>query len=428
MLFEVLVALPFGVPPHPREHYERKLQELSGLIGNDTSINMTIGYWRHSTDEIVTAPASMAGLSEHFNATILTATVQMVTNIVSDDMPAPPIEPPPPPPAPPQNPEGATVLEAGFVAACPAGQMSGASGDCVVCPSGSYCVGGSAFPCERGTWHELIGSNSPENCTRCPSEGSTCNSDVVEILPGYFMWSKYDGASYPCAQVAACKGGTQFGNESCAEGHTGVLCGRCKENFYRGRWSCLPCDAVGQDDEMDAGVGMAIFFPLIAMTFTLFVLFYLRALNLDPKYAQTVSSWLGGSSGGRGLKRQYERFNAWLRPLIPIASGLFKSILSYSQCLSAVRRFEQVVWPPMFEEFMTVFEIADLELFSVVPAECLGRTRLGYPMELYATLSFPIMVFTIPFVMLWTLALFRTRRRKKAWERACEQYSHSRSY
>ena len=77
---------------------------------------------------------------------------------------------------------------------------------------------------------------------------------------------------------------------------------------------------------------------------------------------------------------------------------------------------------------MTVFEIADLELFSVVPAECLGRTRLGYPMELYATLSFPIMVFTIPFVMLWTLALFRTRRRKKAWERACEQYSHSRSY
>jgi len=65
------------------------------------------------------------------------------------------------------------------------------------------------------------------------------------------------------------------------------------------------------------------------------------------------------------------------------------------------------VWPQMFVEFMAKFEILDLELFSMVPAECLGKQRLGFPMELYATLAFPILVFLVPFLLLWCFALFR---------------------
>ena len=410
--FTITIALPYAGILHPEEFWHRKLNELAEIVGNETTIQMSVEVWRHPDDQIVEAPESMAGLSAHFNSTVMRSTVQQILEVI--DAPTPPSVPPMPPPDP-ATPDGASqtfleagqgVLEAGRVAACPTGEQN-VGDECFPCQQGAYCVGGQPFPCEAGTWHEITGSNSSADCISCPSTGSRCSGASVTLEPGFFMWTKYDAKSFACAQTRACLGGTQFGNESCAEGHTGVLCGRCIDNYYRGRWNCLPCEMVGADDKMDSGVGMAIFLPLAAIIGILLILLYLRALDPPVEMANAFGKRVSTFGCGRWLVGRYRRMWQLLLPLLPIASGLFKTFLSYSQCLSAIRRFEEVVWPQMFVEFMAKFEILDLELFSMVPAECLGKQRLGFPMELYATLAFPILVFLVPFLLLWCFALFR---------------------
>ena len=42
-----------------------------------------------------------------------------------------------------------------------------------------------------------------------------------------------------------CSGGTDLGNESCADGHDGVLCGYCKDTYYKSRRTCETCNDGG---------------------------------------------------------------------------------------------------------------------------------------------------------------------------------------
>ena len=241
----------------------------------------------------------------------------------------------------------------------------------------------------------------------------------MSVSAGYFMWTASENVSYPCAQHLACRGGSTnardgfpdgdaFGNNSCAVGHTGVLCGTCKPNYYRGKRQCLPCDGVGEDAEMDSTTGMAIFLPLLFIAFFLGCSLYLNAFSIDINSTWTACYWrLKQVPLLREAMRRLERAYAKMLPLLPISTGLFKAILSYSQCtrraltappepmaactaarhgtrltadacappllptgLSAVDRFEQIRWPPVFvDPFMRALQVFDLELFAMVPME-----------------------------------------------------------
>lgn len=48
-----------------------------------------------------------------------------------------------------------------------------------------------------------------------------------------------------CPLREACNGGANPGDESCAEGYTGPLCGVCGPDYYRGLSSCEKCGHVG---------------------------------------------------------------------------------------------------------------------------------------------------------------------------------------
>lgn len=287
---------------------------------------------------------------------------------------------------------------------CPPGRETFGS-NCVPCRKGHYCIGGQALRCTDGTWHNETGQTTNSSCRLCPSTGSRClTGDTLEVLPGYFMRTYKDEFAYKCASASACTGGPlTFGEESCSPGHTGMICGGCKPGWYRGRRKCLSCiGLVGAEgatqEQLDATKNGTIAgaASLIALLF-LVLLAYLRPPEAAGSCVQACEE---------ALKPTLERYHLDLsaaREHIPaLLSGLFKVLLSYSQCLGAISRFSQVRWPLIFIQFMDMLNELLPELLTVLPAECVAGSRLGFEVELYSTLSLPI----VGAAFTWVVILF----------------------
>lgn len=406
---DLVVAQPEGIP-FQDDLFPRRLEALGDLLGGWPALveaNVTV-VSVSSTAQILEPSPDRLAVSRLFNTSVLSCGIQQVLQTVGAPLP---------PAAPPLMPRGG-ILGTDQIASCPAGQeLSNDGASCGLCSRGHYCIGGQRLPCPTGSYSEQIGLTGPESCTTCPRPGVACSGASVEVQKGYFMWKKNDSQVFACPLHSACLGSRfvnssgsnpfvlAFGKDTCAEGHTGVLCGACEPGFYRGKKSCLPCEDVGEDDQIDAALGMAIFVPLMGIAFVFGVALYLRACSLDSQW-KSLDRLVSRSRVLRTCRTLSRRLNARMAPLLPIVSGLFKALLSFSQCLSAVGRFEQVRWPDHFvQEFLPVLNALDIELFALVPAECVGKQRLGFPFELAATLLCPFAIILGPYALLWIIQL-----------------------
>jgi hypothetical protein len=94
-----------------------------------------------------------------------------------------------------------------------------------------------------------------------------------------------------------------------------------------------------------------------------------------------------------------------------VLSGLFKITLSFAQCIGAMRRFDRVIWPRFFSSFLEILNALNLELFAVIPAECLSGSRLGFIWELLATMSLPPLIFVGVLVLNWATRFLTCQNR-----------------
>lgn len=157
----------------------------------------------------------------------------------------------------------------------------GSVDECVICPKGHWCRGGSATPCAEGTYNEFEGSASSDSCLPCPEFsitalgsatsrancscmtdfylapdgnceqcpiGTSCQGDgdelfTLPVLPGYYRPSAASRQVWPCPDVetncsaleqscittSGCRGGRNPALQ-CADGLTGKFCALCDEN------------------------------------------------------------------------------------------------------------------------------------------------------------------------------------------------------
>jgi len=84
-----------------------------------------------------------------------------------------------------------------------------------------------------------------------------------------------------------------------------------------------------------------------------------------------------------------------------LVSGVVKLCLGYVQCLGAIARFPLVSWPPAFRSFIDAFEYLNLEIFSIIPAECITNSRLGFFLELVASLIAPVVCLLVLGMLVW---------------------------
>ncbi len=81
------------------------------------------------------------------------------------------------------------------------------------------------------------------SCSSCPPNAGRCYKDQIYLLPGTWRHGDDSFAVLLCQSVYACLGGNVTGEQLCADGHTGPLCGVCKPNFFlSNKKECIPCD------------------------------------------------------------------------------------------------------------------------------------------------------------------------------------------
>ena len=310
---------------------------------------------------------------------------------------------------------------------CPAGlesiQLAGTGGfTCTSCRQGHYCLGGIPIPCQDGTWHNpatdrLVPKQSNQSsCTACPSPGTQCNpGDRLVVKSGYWMASPNATKAYSCPWQVACQGDRDtFADKSCAAGHRGALCGRCEVSYYRGRRQCLPCSEFDSDSRLSGEQSIQILLPL-GLLLVVGIMIYLEPPARLQECFSRCSSVVSSSYFGRRAPH-----------FLSICSGLTKICLGLAQCLGAISRFPLVRWPRIFRSFMEELDALNLELFSMIPPECVITSdtfRIGFYGEMLGTIAVPFLVavgaFTLVLMMRWAAGRFyffpRSRRRCPAW-------------
>ena len=272
----------------------------------------------------------------------------------------------------------ANLLASGLSATCPPGKEE-LGGTCIPCQRGRYCVGGVAVRCPTGTWLNATGAANSTSCKDCPGKGVECEGDKIQVLRGYYMQTPLDATAYLCASDDACLGGIRFGEDSCATGHQGDLCGKCADGFYRSQRRCLSCAALdeagGEGTSVDAAMATVIAIIAVCIFVPLLTLAYLQPPHGLILCAKAIGAATRISEG------------------LITAAALAKLLISYCQCIGALNRISGIHWPNDFLRFMKALDRAfNLELFSVLPPECVSGSRIGFYMELLVTLLLPIAI------------------------------------
>ena len=178
---------------------------------------------------------------------------------------------------------------------------------------------------------------------------------------------------------------------------TGPLCGTCKANYFRSRLQCLPCAGYAGRSGSVAD-SLAILSGAAAIVITLTTVYLIRGGRAVSRKAAITSSAFGVRCSN------LSKLASLLYQRIVTGAAIARIALGYSQCLSMQRRFLRVRWPHLFERFLMVLDQLTLEIFDLVPAECALGRRLGFNIELYATLTSPFILLVGLLVLAFLLA------------------------
>ena len=294
----------------------------------------------------------------------------------------------------------ANLLASDRSATCPAGKFE-LGGECLPCRRGSYCVGGKEISCNAGKWLNATGAANETSCKTCPSPGVECKGgDQIRVLRGYYMQTPLDATAYLCASDDACLGGIRFGEDSCAAGHVGNLCGKCADGFYRSQRRCLSCAALeeeaGGSDSADPKLATVIAIVVVCIFGPLLTLTYLQP---PPSLIQCLKAIGTATRISDGLIT---------------AAALAKLLISYCQCIGALNRISGIHWPNDFLRFMKALDRAfNLELFSVLPVECIKGSPLSFYVELLVALLLPI---AIVLSLVLVVASHRRLAMRRGWK------------
>jgi hypothetical protein len=221
--------------------------------------------------------------------------------------------------------------------------------------------------------------------TVCIGSCAQLKQDVIEILPGFYSGGMPASASNfvaddlpiaQCPNPVGCLGGIGYGNFSCNTGHAGLLCGVCALGHYGDRRECIDCDA-DASDRMSPETSMA----LVGGLFVLIFLGLSSYICSGAHSGQRVTKKRRKRSKKDDERPRSHRWAAFMRllPLLPKrlvgASTMFRILIAYCQCMAVVLTLNNVAWPSGFVSFVEMLEVATIEIFALVPAECAMNTR-----------------------------------------------------
>lgn len=302
---------------------------------------------------------------------------------------------------------GATVCNS-----CPPAYKGIAAGSivCVACSEKTSSIAGSSTCelCNAGYYEDTTIDDTNENCIECGTEGFTCDSvdmklTTLKIDPSYFRISElsYEPAEIrPCPMGAtACAGGRNFsdnGNSYCNEGYYGPLCNVCVKNYFYDAAlnSCEKCENSTLSPPF-----IAFIVIVVAITFGVVLWCLRRTENLTEKVQtslnavsnadlnsakEALDSMESGKDDDNNAEAKKSSFFFKLKPKLKIMI-VFAQLVSQMGFNLSFNEF-----PTGYAKFLSVFEFANLNLFQVIPFECLRET--AYYTKLFTTTMLPLVI------------------------------------
>lgn len=122
--------------------------------------------------------------------------------------------------------------------------------------------------------------NNIISCEICPQNAWYCYSNMIVLKDGFWRWGVNSTSIFQCALVGACKGGNRTGDQSCATGFFGPLCGICEPGYYLASNTCLQCSAKSIISPQQLYVIMGLGF-LVVMPALVYILYKISKLSDD---------------------------------------------------------------------------------------------------------------------------------------------------
>ena len=235
-----------------------------------------------------------------------------------------------------------------------------------------------------------------ERCQACPMDVVNCSGslgatlETLKLTVNHWRLSAQTTDIRECntrrqgAALTRCRGGADSSNY-CFEGLSGPFCRLCVDKGHyldEGLQRCVRCPV--------AGAGALAMPLLIVLAIAAFVALLQQLWLRRRRLNRQELLGLVESSSMRAWLRQNARkeVSAWaemanaqamlVRAMAQVGLvGKLKLLLSYYQVILVMPQAFDVPLPPLYEEFMRVFEWLRLDWFSVAaPAACVGGFRL----------------------------------------------------
>ena len=210
---------------------------------------------------------------------------------------------------------------------------------CDDCPRGAYCRGPTTWNDVRpikGYWRVPWKLDQFE---RCPYVGDCSGVDPDDPRRRIFG---SNGTEKNASKTDGCIYGTE-----------GVLCSRCTEGFNRDANICTKCE--------EGSLGIRIAIVIVLFVFLLAVFLAVR----------------------KKLKKAWRKYRSLYRDVLRIVS----IFVTFSQINTSMPSIIEVKWPQFFVDFVSNFNVVNIDLFSVIGVSCVGN--FNFYMSFCAMLSLP---------------------------------------
>jgi predicted outer membrane repeat protein len=206
--------------------------------------------------------------------------------------------------------------------ACRYGTFSDDGKECSSCPRGAMCPGGSGLLSEANWWRS-----------------SATSLDF-----------------YQCLYPDVCLPGDHAGNDACADGHEGPLCGVCKDGWFEFAGKCRECNGRNATSKIFIAFSAVIIVAVLALLF--------------------ARSWDFGD------------------PTQPGMLSKVKIVLVHFQIISLLKRYD-VKWPPASEEGFSWLSVIDFGPGMLAPECWIGKKYTFWTSWILNVAALPVLVLVL---------------------------------
>ena len=283
------------------------------------------------------------------------------------------------------------------------------------CMNGEYDNAGVCTTCPNGSYSFTNFSA----CTSCVyTKGvSNCWSNKILVAPGF--WRRYPSnlAVLECPIVDGCKSGTGTGDELCAEGYEGPLCGVCSSGFTSNDGKCVVCNEQNLITFKTVFIFVIVFLAIVGLFVVLQekYLFNLKARAFDEEGMKYEIEIIRSRLTNQGHNRDwfFIKIYLWFKIRSKMLMSKVLIIVATFQVIMMLPTTFRIIFPTNAISFFNAFSVLYFS-FNVFPVSCFQNYDFIYTL-IFTTLLpiFVVVALLFAFLIQYYYATYALTKKNK---------------